>query len=88
MYVIVSLVLALCAVTSEAAPVRFAYTKAGKPEDCVAIATTTPAECAIKASRCMQRFNIAMTFFKAPCDAPDAKLGCQCDDRCNCTCVP
>jgi hypothetical protein len=73
--------------TAEALGTRIAYTRVSSPADCIAKRTTTLAECAIKAERCLSRYDIPMSYFRSPCSAKSALTGCQCANRCNRTFV-
>jgi hypothetical protein len=69
--------------TAEALGTRPAYTNVTSPADCIAKRSTTLAECEIKASKCLNRYDIPMSFFWTPCSAKSLSLGCQCANRCN-----
>jgi len=42
----------------------------------------TPKKCAVKSAKCYSKYNVAMTFYTAPCSASKPFTGCQCTGRC------
>jgi hypothetical protein len=80
---VLPIVLLTVGTTTEAAQTRAAYTKVTSPADCIAKRSTTPAECEIKAEKCLRLYDIPMSFFQSPCSAKIPLLGCQCANRCN-----
>jgi hypothetical protein len=80
------LLLALLCAGAHAKPLpRPFYVAVAVPSDCRPIATTTSAECAIKAAACFTKFKIRMQFFTTQCSfGPYLRgvSGCQCFDRC------
>jgi len=42
----------------------------------------TPKKCAVKSAKCYSKYNVAMTFYTAPCSASQPFMGCQCVGRC------
>jgi hypothetical protein len=67
------------------AAVRPSYTRVTRPQDCIAMTSTTPQECSIKANKCMTMYNVSMHYFFTPCYGTEKYLGCHCENRCTCT---